>query len=70
MIFVDEYNGLRETHYSTPGDILGGEFNIKFYLEFINSRFRDPDFDLYHKECLFGKEGTHELYDSKNEVQV
>lgn len=70
MIFVDEYDGLREIVHSTPDSIIVGNELSKIYLEMIPGRFRDSNFDVYNKNCLFGPEGTHQLYDSKNEIQV
>lgn len=70
MIFVDEYNGLREIHYSYFEKPLGGESFQEISTKLIRSRFKDPHFDLYDKSSLFSKEGTHEIYNPKNEIQV
>lgn len=70
MIFVDEYDGLREVVYSTPDSIIEGDHISEIYLDLVPGRFRDASFNIYNKNCLFGPEGTHQLYDSKNEIQV
>lgn len=72
MIFVDEHDGLRETYHSNNDKVFGKrtKYILDLYFAFINKRYRDPHFNIYNKDCLFGKKGTQELYDSKNEIQV
>ena len=70
MIFIYEYDGLRETIYSSAKDVLLGNGLWECIDDLSANIFRDLFFVLDDKSALFGEDLEKKLYEPNYQIQM